>query len=199
MGDPGGRTSRGSTEREWAATDFKTGLLGVELAKSNDRLTKLLIDGGHLNPDGTSKRSVIEKAGGDITLYEAYCGKNGSLVDPKLAAMGRAIAGVAARPEIVMPPKGYKSEMWRPPTPMPEDVKKRMKQLAKPKDNGDHVAGLLRPCETLDQVYAAAAKYLKVKEKELRDKYGHLNPGQQRMNCGNRMRGHYHKQQEGKK
>jgi hypothetical protein len=57
------------------------------------------------------------------------------------------------------------------------------------RDNGDDVAVLLRDCSTLDDVYAAAAKYLGVPEPELRAKYGHLNPGQQRMNCGNRMRG----------
>lgn len=37
-------------------------------------------------------------------------------------------------------------------------------------------------------MYAAGAKYLGVEESSLRERYGHLNPGQQRMNIGNRLR-----------
>ena len=56
------------------------------------------------------------------------------------------------------------------------------------RDVGDEVATMLRDCATLDQVYKSASKYLGIKEKELREKYGHLNHGQQRMNLGNKMR-----------
>lgn len=54
--------------------------------------------------------------------------------------------------------------------------------------NGDSVAKKL-DARTLDDVYRVAAKELGVAETELREKYKHLNPGMQRMNLGNRMRG----------
>lgn len=54
-------------------------------------------------------------------------------------------------------------------------------------DAGDVVAELLRGLD-LDAVYAVASEFLGEDEQGLRDKYGHLNNGQQRMNCGNRMR-----------
>jgi len=53
---------------------------------------------------------------------------------------------------------------------------------------GDDIGAMLQG-KSLDEVYTIAAKYLGVPEKELRAKYSHMNPGQQRMNCGNRMRG----------
>lgn len=54
-------------------------------------------------------------------------------------------------------------------------------------DNGDAVALMLRGAD-LDTVYKIGAKELGVSEQELRTKYAHLNPGQQRMNVGNRVR-----------
>lgn len=54
-------------------------------------------------------------------------------------------------------------------------------------DNGDDVAAKLRG-KDLDTVYALTAKACEVGEKELRAKYGHLNPGMQRMNLGNKLR-----------
>jgi hypothetical protein len=57
------------------------------------------------------------------------------------------------------------------------------------KDIGDEIAVALRECKDLNAVYKLAARLLKVKEGELKDKYGHLNTGQQRMNLGNRLRG----------
>lgn len=54
-------------------------------------------------------------------------------------------------------------------------------------DNGDDLAAKLRG-KTLDEVYAYAAKTLKVDEKTLRAQYKKLNPGMQRMNLGNRLR-----------
>lgn len=55
-------------------------------------------------------------------------------------------------------------------------------------DNGDDVAKKLRGAE-LDDVYKAASKLLKEPVPALKAKYKHLNPGMQRMNLGNRMRG----------
>ena len=60
-------------------------------------------------------------------------------------------------------------------------------------DIGDEVAKLLREAGGLDGVYRVAAKYLVEREETLRKKYGHLNPGQQRMNLGNRMRAQWRK------
>lgn len=55
-------------------------------------------------------------------------------------------------------------------------------------DNGDNVATLLRGSD-LETVYAIGARELGVTVTELKAKYAHLNPGQQRMNVGNRIRG----------
>lgn len=55
-------------------------------------------------------------------------------------------------------------------------------------DNGDTIAQMLRGAD-LETVYKIGAKELKVTVEELKKKYGHLNPGQQRMNVGNRIRG----------
>jgi hypothetical protein len=55
-------------------------------------------------------------------------------------------------------------------------------------DCGDAVAKQLRGKE-LDEVYKIVAKATNEPEKDLRKRYEHLNPGQQRMNLGNRFRG----------
>lgn len=57
----------------------------------------------------------------------------------------------------------------------------------RPKAGKDELALALQGL-TLDEVYAIAAPALGSSEEELRTKYGHLNPGMQRMNLGNRMR-----------
>lgn len=54
-------------------------------------------------------------------------------------------------------------------------------------NNGDELAVRLQG-KTLDEVYAFAAKQLKVDEAELRTRYAHLNVGMQRMNLGNKVR-----------
>lgn len=59
------------------------------------------------------------------------------------------------------------------------------------KDIGDPVALMLREAKTLDEVYVKGAEFLGVPVDELRAKYAKLNPGQQRMNIGNRMRSKY--------
>lgn len=66
-------------------------------------------------------------------------------------------------------------------------VAKAERQAKGVNDAGDVVADLLRGSD-LDTVYAMAAEFLSESEDELRAKAGHLNPGQQRMWCGNRMR-----------
>lgn len=55
-------------------------------------------------------------------------------------------------------------------------------------DVGDDIAKLLRGKE-LAEVYELAAKKLDCSVRSLKEKYGHLNVGQQRMNLGNRLRG----------
>lgn len=62
------------------------------------------------------------------------------------------------------------------------------------RDVGDEVASTLRNCKDLEAVYTAGAEYLGVPLPELKAKYGHLNPGQQRMNIGNRMRAKWRKE-----
>lgn len=55
-------------------------------------------------------------------------------------------------------------------------------------DNGDETAKKLRGAE-LDDVYGTASKVLGESVKVLKARYKHLNPGMQRMNLGNRIRG----------
>ena len=55
-------------------------------------------------------------------------------------------------------------------------------------DNGDEIAQFLRPRALID-VYVSAACLLREDVVFLRQRYAHLNPGQQRMNLGNRIRG----------
>ena len=55
-------------------------------------------------------------------------------------------------------------------------------------DTGDKVANELRS-KTLEQVYAAVSKQTGEAAKALHLRYGHLNPGMQRMILGNRLRG----------
>lgn len=55
-------------------------------------------------------------------------------------------------------------------------------------DTGDDVAVKLRGMD-LAEVYEFAATKLDVSVRSLKEKYGHLNAGQQRMNLGNRIRG----------
>jgi hypothetical protein len=63
------------------------------------------------------------------------------------------------------------------------------------RDVGDPVAVLLRDCGSLGDVYTVAATFLGVPVAELQARYSHLNPGQQRMNLGNRMRAKWRKDQ----
>jgi hypothetical protein len=71
------------------------------------------------------------------------------------------------------------------PTLADEQRKERAKDGQR--DIGDDIAHLLRG-KDLDECYTTAARFLREPEDGLRTKYGHLNPGQQRMNLGNKMR-----------
>lgn len=79
-----------------------------------------------------------------------------------------------------------KTRYHKQPTLAATERKERIKHGMR--DVGDPVAVMLRDCQSLDDVFAKASEYLAVPEPELRAKYGHLNPGQQRMNLGNKMR-----------
>lgn len=74
--------------------------------------------------------------------------------------------------------------------PIPTMAAEARKERAKAgqTDIGDEVAMRLRACETLDDVYKVGAEFLEQQVADLKAKYAHLNPGQQRMVIGNRMR-----------
>ena len=61
------------------------------------------------------------------------------------------------------------------------------KPAKSPAATGDDLAVVLAG-HGLDVIYSAAAVVLSTDESELRQRYAHLNPGQQRMNLGNRIR-----------
>lgn len=73
---------------------------------------------------------------------------------------------------------------------LPRYTKTKMADGSTHLDNGDVVAAQLRG-KTLEEVYEVVADKLGCSEKELIARYSHLNPGQQRMNLGNRLRGFY--------
>ena len=56
------------------------------------------------------------------------------------------------------------------------------------RDVGDKTANLLRGAKGSEDLYRIGAKILGCSAAELEGKYGHLNPGQIRMNIGNRIR-----------
>lgn len=78
--------------------------------------------------------------------------------------------------------------------PTPSSVARAERAKSGVRDIGDDVATMLRACKNLDEVYAAASEYLVAPVDALRAKYQHLNPGQQRMNLGNRMRAKFKKE-----
>lgn len=54
-------------------------------------------------------------------------------------------------------------------------------------NNGDKVANMLLG-KSLEEVYKIASEHLGDTQKDLKEKYGHLNVGMIRMNLGNRLR-----------
>lgn len=61
--------------------------------------------------------------------------------------------------------------------------------------NGDRVANELDGRE-LAEVYEHVAVTMSLEVADLQSKYKHLNAGMQRMNLGNKLRGHYNKQEQ---
>lgn len=106
-----------------------------------------------------------------------------------MAKMGTALAGVEAQPIVWPDMKALDEKIRAERAPMPEATKERLREIAltKPRNVGDEIARMLEG-KSLPQVYEEAAKYLSEDLKGLTAKYAHLNPGQQRMVCGNRMR-----------
>jgi hypothetical protein len=60
---------------------------------------------------------------------------------------------------------------------------------SKVRDIDDEVAATLREAGDLDKQFSVVAKTLNVTAKSLKEQYGHLNAGMQRMNLGNKLRG----------
>ena len=75
--------------------------------------------------------------------------------------------------------------------PSKADIERKERLASGQKDVGDPVAVALRDCADLDEVYWLTAHHLNTPEEELKAKYAHLNPGQQRMVLGNRLRAAY--------
>jgi len=76
--------------------------------------------------------------------------------------------------------------------PTAGDVERKARARAGKRDIGDPVAEMLRNSK---DIYKTAAEFLGVDAKALRDKYGHMDAGRQRMNLGNRMRFKWNKEQ----
>lgn len=57
----------------------------------------------------------------------------------------------------------------------------------------DHPVSEMLDGFTIDEVYSVASKFCEITQKDLKEKYGHLNVGMQRMNLGNRIRGEVNK------
>lgn len=122
-------------------------------------------------PGGSDLAHVNEKGVGSGAPFMSFC------VHPDTLSLAPVVGSVyAAQPTLA-------------------GVARKERTARGEKDVGDPVAVMLRDAKTPDQMYATAAKFLGVPEKELRAKYGHLNAGQQRMNCGNRMRAKWKKEQ----
>lgn len=90
------------------------------------------------------------------------------------------------------PAKKKKSPSKKEPGAQLKDYKKQYQRVKSAngsvsQDNGDPVADMLRG-KTLDECYSIASEHLNSSVKNLAIKYGHLNPGQQRMCLGNRLR-----------
>lgn len=116
---------------------------------------------------------------------------------PDAVIASQAAVLVGEKRQVVWPdyhdPK-IRSSMFRPPVPMSAETKEKLRAITPQRDVGDEVAKMLREAASLDDTYAIGAKYLHEKEPALRAKYEHLNPGQQRMVIGNRMRAKWKKE-----
>lgn len=162
--------------------NYLTGM-GEALAVQNEKTVAALKAGGHLKTIKFGK-TKIELPGLDEQTRRKH------------AHMGASLAGVDAAAPIVWPDmKAVEERTKAARPPMSEEVKEKLRAYtaANPRDIGDQIATMLRACESLDDTYRVAAEYLGEGEPTLREKYTKLNPGQQRMVLGNRMRAKWKK------
>lgn len=159
---------------------YLTGPLGQALADTNDRLINALAAAGIC---AKKRRTPIQHFEQDEVAAR------------RVAQLGRALAG-EMKPQWVDFKDAPPSPMYRPPAPMSEETKEvlRARRAALgPVDRGDYIAVLFRAAESLEDVYVIAGEYLGIPPAELAERYKHLNPGQQRMVCGNMARAKYKK------
>lgn len=176
---------------------FMTGL-GEALAEQNVKTVAALKAAGHrvidfgpligkpLTPAQIRKSAAIHPSpfGNDAKVSETHA-KMGALV------VGADVARPIQWPD--MAAVAEKAKAARP--PMSEEAKAKLREYADthPKDVGDQVAIWLRGLD-LEGVYVKGAEYLGEKLDVLKAKYAKLNPGQQRMTIGNRMRAKWKKE-----
>lgn len=144
--------------------------------------------------------SVVEVKGGWTTVLDGMKQikvRNSELSDPKPDAKPTAAKKATTKAEPAPKPTkpdrtaddGADARLVKPDTSryvVSDDVKTASGRKAI--DTGDDVATELRGMD-LGEVYKLASRELGVTQKELHEKYDHLNPGMQRMNMGNRIRG----------
>lgn len=191
--------------------NFLTGGLGEALAKQNEITLAALRKDGHLPavvispPKGknfvvfgktsieagplipTGNQKLDERIGARLVGDWPFTHDLG--LHREFAAMGRHLVGDVGRPIVWPDMKKVAEEARAARAPMSDETKEKLRALsaAKPRSVGDETARALEG-KTLPEVYEVAAKALGEDVKALIDKYKHLNPGQQRMVCGNRMR-----------
>ena len=90
-------------------------------------------------------------------------------------------------PGLPLDPPAYKRPVSRETVAVSVPRETAPKPAKSPAATGDDLAVVLAG-HGLDVIYSAAAVVLSTDESELRQRYAHLNPGQQRMNLGNRIR-----------
>ena len=90
-------------------------------------------------------------------------------------------------PGLPLDPPTYKRPVSRETVAVSVPRETAPKPAKSPVATGDDLAVALAG-HGLDVIYSAAAVVLSTDESELRQRYGRLNPGQQRMNLGNRIR-----------
>lgn len=198
-GDPDGspategpkRASRGSTEKEWGN---RTAFIPTDIPES--RFPKRFAPGELIRGDsvwysneryyveyfptvwakGTFARICSKQVRADLTIEEF------EHLKVKIEALSFCVPvdSLEKAPTIDKP---YAKQ----PTKTAVERREERKKTGAT-DIGDEVAVMLRECGTLDQVYECASLYVGISIVELQARYGHLNPGQQRMNLGNKMR-----------